>query len=384
MLAFVVQGRSGSVPFDGSARPTHGRIPRTSRLVERRRIGLAIQVLGLLPGLLIAPVTAQEARKATPAQVKRQIPESLIFAHSLFRQRRFDLAADEYQRFLESRPSEQDAAEARFGLANAWLFQGRYKEARRAFHDFLEKTPDHPRARTAWYRSGELAYMLGDLPEARKALELFVRGASRHPNLETAWTYLGDVRLGLEDLPAARTAYERSLADFPKGQLANRARIGLGRTLADLGETELAIKMFSELASQGSSDWTDRALLQLGKTQLAGGRFAAAVESLETLDRVAPRSGFKAEGHLVRADALARLNRAEEAEKLLKPLVDEGAESLAPRAALALATLELEHGHADRAFSTMEEAGRRFLQSPLVPAFLFRSAECARQAKEDG
>ena len=187
--------------------------------------------------------------------------------------------------------------------------------------------------------------------------------------------------MGLEDLPAARIAYERSLADFPKGQLANRSRYGLGRALADLGEIDRAIKVLSELAGQGSSDWTDRALLQLGKAQLSGGRYAAAVQSLETLDRVAPRSGLRAEGHLVRAEALARLDRTEEAEKLLKPLVDEGAENLAPRAALALATLELEHNHADLALFIVDEAARHFPQSPLVPAFLFRSAEALVKQK---
>jgi len=374
MLDQIVQGRGGLVPFIVSA------------LLERARFSLARRVLpvgaaqavcglGVLLGSLIAPAAAQDTRTTAPSQVQRQVPEGLNFAHGLFRQRRFDLAADEYRRFLDSGPTAEDADDARFGLANALLFQGRYKEARRAFQDFLEKAPDHPRARTAWYRLGELAYMLGDLPAARKALETFVQGAPKHPNLETAWTYLGDVRLGLEDLPAARTAYERSLADFPRGQLADRSRYGLGRTLADLGEIDRAIKVLSELAGQGNSDWIDRALLQLGKTQLSGGRYAAAVESLETLDRVAPRSGLKAEGHLVRAEALARLDRTAEAEKLLKPLVNEGAETLAPRAALALATLELEHGHADLALSTMDEAAMHFPQSPLAPAFLFRSAE---------
>ena len=159
---------------------------------------------------------------------ERRIPESLSFAHGLFRQRKFDLAADEYQRFLESRPSPADANDARFGLASARLFQGRYKEARRAFQDFLEKAPDHPRARTARYRLGELSYILGDLPEARKSLESFLADSAKHPNQETAWTYLGDVCFGLDDLPAARTAYERSLADFPRGQLADRSRYRAG------------------------------------------------------------------------------------------------------------------------------------------------------------
>ena len=375
MLDQVVQGRGGLVPFIVSGLPDRAGFSTTRFTV--RSVALSFVMHGVVAwlGLSIASLGAQETRTGPASQTQRRLPEGLSFAHGLFRQRRFDLAAQEYQRFLDSSPSAQDAADARFGLANAWLFQGRYKEARRAFREFLDKSPDHPRATTAWYRIGELAYILGDLPAARKALETFVRGASKHPNLETAWTYLGDVCLGLDDLPAAKTAYQRSLTNFPKGQLASRSRFGLGRTLADLGEIDAAIKVFSDLAGQGSSDWTDRALLQLGKTQLAGGRYAAAVEVLESLDREAPRSALKPEAELVRAEALARLNRPADAEKLLKPLVKDGAEALAPQAALALATLELELGRADMALSILGDATRRFPQSPLIPAFLFRSAE---------
>ena len=202
-------------------------IPRA--LPERARFSLArslwpggafLLVLGqnLLLGLAMAAAVTQETRTAEPAQAKQNVPEGLNFAHGLLRQRKFDLAADEYRKFLESGPSVQDTADARFGLANALLFQGRYKEARRAFEDFLDQSPSSPRARTAWYRVGELAYMLGDLPAARKALEVFVRGASRHPNLETAWAYLGDVCLGSEDLPRhGRPTSDRS----PTSQMAS-------------------------------------------------------------------------------------------------------------------------------------------------------------------
>jgi TolA-binding protein len=327
-------------------------------------------------------VFSQQARTLEPARAKRKVPEGLNFAHGLFRQRKFDMAADEYRRFLASGPVPQDAADAQFGLANALLFQARYKEAKQAFDDFLHRTPNDPRVRTAWYRSGELAYMLGDLPAARKALDVFVREASGHPNLETAWAYLGDVCLGLEDFPASRTAYQRSLADFPTGQLANRSRYGLARALADLGEIDLAIKVLTELVAQGNSEWIDKALLQLGKTQFSSGRYAAAVASLESLDQMAPRSASRAEGHLVRSEALTRLDRSDEAEKLLEALVDEGSDSVAPRAALALGTLELARGHADRALETLNVAKKHFPQSPLVPAFLFRSAEAlARQGR---
>ncbi len=92
------------------------------------------------------------------------------------------------------------------------------------------------RSRTARYRVGELSYLTGDLPAARRALEAFTGAKGDHPALETAWTYLGDVRFAQNDLPAARAAYERSLADYPRGRLADRARYGLARTLAASGE----------------------------------------------------------------------------------------------------------------------------------------------------
>src|SRR4029079_2196735 len=132
----------------------------------------------------------------------------------------------------------------------------------------------------AKYRLGELSYILGDLTEARKSLESFLANGARHPNQETAWTYLGDVCFGLDDLPAARTAYQRSLADYPRAALADRSRYGLGRTLAGLTQTDAALKVFTDLARHGGSDWIDRAWLQIGKIELASGRYAASAKAL--------------------------------------------------------------------------------------------------------
>jgi TolA-binding protein len=307
------------------------------------------------------------------------VADDLNFAHGLFRQRKFDLAAQEYQRFLDKNPAGADADSARFGLAAARLYQGRYKESRQVFEDFLARAPGHTRAPAAWYRVGELSYMLGDLPAARKTLETFVRGSSSHPNLETAWTYLGDVCLGLDDLAAARTAYQKAIHDFPQGQLADRARYGLGRALAGLGETDKALAILTELAGAGGSDWIDRAWFQIGKIQSGAGRHAEAVRSLEALERAVPRSPMRDEARLSRAESLVRIDRAAEAATLLEPLAAQAAQPIAQQAALALATIQLERARPDAALATLDGSLERFPQSALAPALLFRSAEALQK-----
>jgi len=303
----------------------------------------------------------------------------LRFANGLLGQRKYELAAEEYERFLKSGPTGPDGVDARFGLANSRLYQGRYQDARRAFDEFLKDARDDPRALTARYRLGELAYLLGDLAAARRTLESFTEIKVKHPGLEMAWTYLGDTCFGLEDLPGARKAYERSLAAYPRGRLADRAKYGLGRTLAGLGERDRALAVLQDLTRNGGPDWVDRAWLQIGLIRKSAGQFAEAVAALTALEHAAPQSALRSEAQLQRALALVRLDRSGEAETLLQALAGNASEPLGPRAALELATIELEQNHPEAALTTLDEAMKRFPKTTVAPALLFRSAEALQK-----
>jgi TolA-binding protein len=305
----------------------------------------------------------------------RQVPEALNFANGLFRDRRYEMAAEEYERFLKGAKPGPDADDARFGLANARLFQGRYDQARRQFEEFLKAAPTHANAPTALYRLGETAYMLGDLGGARQPLEKFTAENPGHRHLETAWPYLGDVCLKLGDLPRARQAYEQALATYPQGRLADRARYGLGRTLALQGEGEAARKVLQTLIDQGSPEWIDRAWLQIGQTLNDSRLYPRAVEAFETLERVAPKSLLVPEARLNRARALLQLDRPSDAEPLLRTLAAEGPAALAAQAAFELGTAQLAHGRAAEALATLDEALKRAPQSAMTAALLFKSAE---------
>lgn len=348
---------------------------------------------GWVAGMGLAPSSARAQEPnagdaaAPAARAKgsaKPVPEALNFANGLFRDRRYELAAEEYERFLKDAPPGPDADAARFGLANARLFQGQYARARTEFEAYMKAAPaGQPNALTAQYRVGETSYMLGDLPAARRALEQFTATASAapggHRNLETAWPYLGEVCLRMHDLPRARQAYEQSLKLHPKGRLADRARFGLGRTLALQGKADEAVALLTELAEHGGGDWTDRAWLQIGEAEVEAGRLAEAVKAFETLERVAPRSPLVFEGKLNRAEALVKLDRRDEAETLLRALLAEAPPNLAAQAAFSLGSAQLGWGKPAEALETLDQASRRFADTAMAPALVFRSAEAAQK-----
>jgi cellulose synthase operon protein C len=305
----------------------------------------------------------------------RHLPDELKFANGLLRQRKYDLAADEYERFLKSGASGQDADDARFGLGNARLYQSRYQQALAAFGEFLKAAPNDPRALTARYRVGELKYLVGDLTGARQALEAYTAIKVDHPGLEMAWAYLGDACFGLGDFAAARGAYERSLAVYPRGRMSSRARYGLGRTLGELRERDRALEVLRELVKLGQPDWLDRAWLQIGLICRSAGQFREAVEAFSNVEQRAPASPLRVEAQLNHALALAALERVGEAEALLQSVASDAASPVAPRAALELATIQLENNRARAALATLEDALRRFPKSSSAVALSFRTAE---------
>jgi TolA-binding protein len=320
-----------------------------------------------------------------PKPRARPVPEELNFANGLLHDRRYDLAVEEYERFLK-RPDAlaQDAADARFGLATSRLFLGQAAEARRQFEAFLKAAPDHPNAGTGWFRVGESAYMIGDLPAAREALERFTRDYPKHRQLETAWPYLGDVAFRLGDQAAARRAYQQALDQFPQGRLAERARYGLARTLAAQGERDEALHVFAELAEKGSREWAEKARYQIGVVESAAGRDEKAAAAFEDLERRAPQSSLLPEARLRRAEVLVRLDRREEAEALLRPLATSDS-GLAPQAALTLGESRNHREQAAEAMAIWQDALKRFPTSALAPALEFRTAEAlaAQERTED-
>jgi TolA-binding protein len=346
------------------------------------RVAALLMAIGATPSLARQPGSAATSGtlRSTPTQ-SGSGSASLNFAHQLLRDRRYDLAAAEYQSYLATAPAGAPAtAEARYGLGTAFLFLGRYADAREAFDRFLVEAPEHPSAATARFRSGEAAYMLGDLAAARTSLERYTSEFPAHAHAANAWQYLGDTCLKLGDSAAARRAYESALEGSKSGPYADRSRFGLARALVAQGDLDAAAARLRELVDQGSRDWRERALYELGAVELKADRPAEAVKALEDLEALSPTGGsMRADGRLRRAEALERLGRHDDAAALLQPLVAEpGGTSL--RASYLLAGVRLRQDRPADAASLCDAALAKTPDSPMTPLLVFRSAEALAAA----
>jgi TolA-binding protein len=343
---------------------------RSHRLDGTRRAAAPWPRPTSLPPLILLLLTPAWAQQPT-----RPASAPLDFATALLNERRYELAAEEFERFLQTRPAPDLRADALYGLARARLFLREYPRARAAFEQFLDTAPEHPNADSARFRLAEAILLAGDPASAEPLLSQFVSRAPDHVHAQAAWNYLGDVRAARADSAGARDAYEKALAIRPEGPLADRARFQLARVLADLGEIDRALALFDELSRRPDSTQADRARLQAGVVQLKAGRFDDALRTFTALEAAHPGDP-PAEPRIRRAEALAGLKRFDEAEALLEPLASgqNVTPAIAAQAAYSLGQIRLDAGRADAALAAWD-AALQHPDTPLAPMLLFRSAE---------
>ena len=346
---------------------------------------------GGLPSVAVGQGTTPNGNR-TPINsrpsARSGVADSLNFANGLYRNRQYDLAAEEYERVLRAaqagtETSNAQLAAAWFGLGHSRLLLHKYEDARRAFEGFIQTAPNHPNAPLARYWIGEAAYVLGDLPAARRSLQTYTAdGAGDRRFLPAAWTILGDIATRSSDLPAARQAYENALGGGEvKGSLGSRARLGLGRILTAQGESAPALVVLRELVATGGPEWVDKAWIQIGQVEATSGHWAEAVEAFETLEKSSPRSPLLAQGRLDRAEALIKLGRPDEAEALLRPLADDAHGPLSITASDTLGTLLLTSNQPAEALTVLDAAlGRPGAAGSAATALRFHAAQAALMA----
>ncbi len=253
----------------------------------------------------------------------QEIPDALKFANGLYQQRRYDLASEEYQKFLKENPkaTNLDIANATYAFATCKLFLGQYAEARKAFEDFIAKSPDHPNIASAQFRAGETSYLMGDLEKAQSSLKLFLeKSPADHPQRDSALVYAGDIAIRQEKPDAALELYQKAISAYPNGRLTSRAIFGLGRSFSLKARHKEALEQFQKLQAVGGAEWSDRSLYQIILEQIALGELDESSKSLDRLTKANPNGPLIPESRWKLSEAFLKAGKADESIKLLELL----------------------------------------------------------------
>ena len=285
---------------DGHTQQAH-RVAREYSMIHARHIAIAIALI------ISGNVSAQESVRAA---------DSYNAASGMLARGLDDLAADEYQKFLDEYPRHELAQQARYGLGVAQSRLGRYQETVETLEPLLtndrfqyvvESSVLSARALLAIEQADEAARVLtrvlqrhDDHVLAPQAAALRVEALYRSKANENAVEAYDEVATRLTGAAGERAAYFAALAELARGESTNAimrlgrlesgttpiaasARLLLARTLQQEGDLEAARSAYRNAKSRAEGQQVFEAQLGLAQVLIDLERFDEARQELDSI-----------------------------------------------------------------------------------------------------
>jgi cellulose synthase operon protein C len=296
---------------------------------------------------------------------------------------RWDLAAEEFQAFLQKFPGHSQANAAMFFRGEALLQKGENEAAEPLLTEYLKREPEGRFARPALFRSGEAAYLAGARDRARPLLEEFQKKYPQDRLSAYVLPYLGDLAQEKNDFPAAEKLFREALERFPDGRLQDDCRLGLARSLEKQQKNEEAERLYLGLAGKTSAALADDAQFRLGAMQYAQKQYAEAAATFQELETKWPKSEWLSSAQLGRGWSLFVLKKYAEAISPLEAyLAENPAEDPAVQALGQLAICYARTGDLGKAKQFYRQLQEKNPQDRLLGPVTEQLAEAALDAKD--
>ena len=297
-------------------------------------------------------------------------------AVALFKQSRWNQAAEQFRSFLKDHEKHEKAPLARLYLGLTLIESKDFKDAREVLRKFAAENKQNPNIGQARYRIGECSYLMDDLQAARTELEGFVRDYPNDPLCEHALPYLGDAQLRLNDAAAALKMFDQSIEKFPTGTLIEDARFGRARSLESLKRYDDAIREFQEIASKKDGVRAADAQFHLGASYFEREQFDDAVVAYTAIAKDFPQSPLVPAAQLNAGYALYKSGRFSDAAQQFELAAKE--KSQQPTAGYWLGRSQKSLGEYSKALESLNAAAKFAVKHPLTESILFEQALCER------
>lgn len=301
-------------------------------------------------------VHAQEDTNQTDAATA-----SYAAAAALQNRELYDLAAEEWSKFLERHADDERADLAHFYRGACHLQSGRTAEAEADFRRVVAKFPQSKKSLDATLNLGIALFRSGQtgdqakLAESRQLLTEFVEKHPESAHRAAALFYLAESQFATADAESAAASYQQFLREYPqhelaaevlyglgvaqqshddvlatfelflrrhpKHRLAPEVRLRLGESLASAGKPADAERYFAEAASTQHFELADLAYLRCGECQEQQGRLQQAADSFVALRRTFPDSRYGRRAALGAARCFYALGEFAQVRAVCEPLV---------------------------------------------------------------
>lgn len=310
----------------------------------------------------------------------------LEFAHGLYRQKRFQLAAEEYAAHLARSPDGPEALEARFFLAECYVQLGNPRDALESFQAVVaarDATPERlpsPRTAMALFRIGEIQFQRRDYAAALPSLQRVVEQFADSDVAGHAASLLAEAQVETGDLAGAAATLEAARSANPEPAVATHLKFIEAKLADRSGRIDEARKGYGSLAADpnaGAPGLAADALLALGILEQKEKRPEAAEAAFRTLIDRFPDSPLQSAARLNLASALEQLGRWPDAVAAYEAFLrdHEGdSDSLLPEARYRLGLAKYQAKDYQGAKAALAEAKARGPDGPLAPAVDFHYA----------
>jgi cellulose synthase operon protein C len=304
----------------------------------------------------------------------------LRFAHGLYRDKRYQLAADEYKSFLDANPGDPKANEARYYLAESLVQLQRLTDAAAAYEQVSSTDRNYRKA--ALFRAGTIRKRSGEIANAERSLERFVVEFPDEADAPGAWLLLAECRLASKKTDAARHAIQKARPNIEEGsRWWGRLQLVDVELLKLSGKNAKAINALNALAAS-RDPLAAEAALRLGTVLFAERKFAEAAASFDRTAATSKDANVVRQAKYNAGLAFIELKQWTEAGRRLAPIFEveipesnSEAARLIAQAGQAMVQARLGAGDRAGARSIVEDALRRFGNAPSAWEFKRLGAE---------
>jgi TolA-binding protein len=237
-----------------------------------------------------APATAAPADSGTPKEsqpgvsseaARRQFDDAV----ALHKGGAYELAVDEWEKFLKNFPDDPMASQAQFfaGVCYLSMKDKQYDKARDAFQKVVTKYPKFEQLDKAYFNLGLSAYNLAEAgnaamrAQAADAFGQLIEKFPKSPQVSEALLYRGESLYAMGKKDEAVKAWSDLATNHADSPLRARALYNLGIAQSELGQQEQAGATFAEfLKAFPKNDLAAEVTMRKADTQLITGKLADA------------------------------------------------------------------------------------------------------------